>query len=52
MAYAVDDIRERFGSIAVVKASSLAEGGIAIDRSTKLVGTMSDCSSDMDPGAV
>lgn len=38
LAYAIDHIRERFGSIAVVKASSLTEGGIAIDRSGKIGG--------------
>ena len=38
LAYAVDEIRERFGSTSVLKASSLTAGGITIDRSRKIGG--------------
>ncbi|MDV2580688.1 DNA polymerase IV [Alkalibacillus haloalkaliphilus] len=36
--YAVDQVRERFGSTAILRASSYTSGGIAIDRGKKIGG--------------
>ncbi|GAA0461966.1 DNA polymerase IV [Alkalibacillus silvisoli] len=38
LAYAVDHIRERFGSTAILRASSYTPGGIAVDRGKKIGG--------------
>jgi hypothetical protein len=38
LARAVDNIRARFGSTAVLKASILMNGGVALDRSVKIGG--------------
>jgi DNA polymerase V len=38
LAKAIDDIRERFGSTSLLKASSLTNAGIAIDRAGKIGG--------------
>lgn len=38
LSMAIDDIRERFGTTAILKASSYLEGGIAIERSRKIGG--------------
>lgn len=38
LAFAVDQIRDSFGPTSIIKASSLVEGGIALERSAKIGG--------------
>jgi DNA polymerase V len=38
LAHAIDSIRDRFGKTSILKASSLGDGGIALDRSGKIGG--------------
>lgn len=38
LAFAIDEIRDLFGTTSIIKASSLLEGGIALERSAKIGG--------------
>jgi DNA polymerase V len=38
LTHAMDSIRDRFGNQAILKASSLVDGAIAIDRGRKIGG--------------